>query len=428
MVVGGGAREHALAWKLRQSPRLGELLVAPGNAGTAQLAHNLDIRANDIDALVQAAKENAVELVVVGPEEPLARGLADRLEALGIAVFGPRAEGARIEASKAWARELCARHGIPHPPFAVFDDWRDAKGYVEALASPPVVKADGLAGGKGSFVCESKEEALQVVQRLMRDEALGPAGRRVVIEERLEGREVSAQAFTDGRRVVPMPMACDYKRLLDGDQGPNTGGMGAYSPAYWLDEATERRINQEVTEATVAALASEGIDYRGVLYPGLMVTRRGPMVLEFNCRFGDPEAQVVLPRLQGDLLEICWAVAQGRLHEARVDWSTHACVGVVMASGGYPDEYRTGFPIYGLGQTEEGVLVFHAGTRLADDGRTVLTAGGRVLTVVAIAPTIAEARAQAYRAVQHIHFSRCHYRKDIAAPAQGAITGEVWDG
>ncbi|HXG42168.1 MAG TPA: phosphoribosylamine--glycine ligase [Dehalococcoidia bacterium] len=419
LVVGGGGREHAIAWKLRQSSSLGELLVAPGNAGTAAIATNLDIRANDVEGLVAAAREHRVELVVVGPEEPLARGLADRLEAEGIAVFGPRQAGARIEASKAWARELAARHGIPHPAFAIFTSRTDARDYVMSLSGPPVVKADGLAGGKGAFVCQSKEEALDIIDRLMVDEALGPAGRTVVVEEKLSGREVSAHAFTDGRTVVPMPFACDYKRALDGDQGPNTGGMGAYSPALWLDEPTERFVHQQVTEAAVRALAAEGIDYRGVLYPGLMVTDRGPLVLEFNCRFGDPETQVLLPRLKSDLLKIAWAVANGRLHEVAVEWSTEACVGVVMASGGYPDEYRTGYPIYGLGSVEDDVLVFHAGTALRDDG-TVVTAGGRVLTVVAVAPTLTEARAKAYRAVQHIHFTRAHYRRDIAAPAQDA--------
>lgn len=424
MVVGGGGREHALAWKLRQSPRLGELFVAPGNAGTAALATNLDIRANDIDGLVAAAKEHRVELVIVGPEEPLARGLADRLQHEGIAVYGPSKDGARIEASKGWARQLCARYGIPHPAFAVFSDWRDARSYIMSLSRPPVVKADGLAGGKGSFVCRSKEEALEVVERLMRQEALGEAGRTVVVEERLEGPEVSAHAFTDGRNTIPMPMACDYKRLLDGDEGPNTGGMGAYSPAYWLDEITERAIHERVTEAVVQALAQEGVQYKGTLYPGLMITPKGPMVLEFNCRFGDPEAQVLLPRLKGDLLEICWAVANGSLEGVEVEWAPEACVGVVMASGGYPDEYQVGLPIYGLASAQgEGVIIFHAGTALADDGRTVLTAGGRVVTVVAVASTISEARAKAYYAVQHIHFSRCHYRKDIAAPSQRAATG-----
>ncbi len=419
MVVGGGGREHAIAWKLRQSPRLEELFVAPGNAGTAAIATNLDVKASDIEGLVAAAREHRVELVVVGPEEPLARGLADRLEAEGIAVFGPRQAGARIEASKAWARELVARYGIPHPTFAIFDSRTDARDYVQSLPEPPVVKADGLAGGKGAFVCESKEEALAVIDRLMVEEALGPAGRTVVVEEKLAGREVSAHAFTDGRTVVPMPFACDYKRALDGDRGPNTGGMGAYSPALWLDEPTERFVHQQITEATVRALAAEGIDYRGVLYPGLMVTEQGPLVLEFNCRFGDPETQVLLPRLKSDLLEIAWAVANGRLHEVAVEWSTDACVGVVLASGGYPDEYRTGYPIYGLSSVEGDVLVFHAGTALGDDG-TVVTAGGRVLTVVALAPTLTEARARAYRAVQHIHFTRAHYRRDIAAPAQDA--------
>ena len=422
LVVGSGGREHAIAWKLRQSPRLGELFVAPGNGGTAAIATNLDVKLGDIEGMVRAAKEHRVDLVVVGPEAPLAAGLADRLEAEWIAVFGPREEGARIEASKGWAKGLMARHGIPHARSAVFTSRLDARDYVASLPGVPVVKADGLAGGKGSFVCETKEEALAVIDQLMQEGALGEAGRTVVIEERLTGREVSAHAFTDGRTVVPLPFACDYKRALDGDEGPNTGGMGAYSPALWLDEATERFIHEQVTEATVRALAAEGVSYRGVIYPGLMVTADGPRVLEYNCRFGDPETQVLLPRLKSDLLDILWATANGRLHEAAVEWSTDACVGVVMASGGYPDEYRTGFPIYGLGAVEGEVLVFHAGTALREDG-TVVTAGGRVLTVVALAPTLAEARAKAYRAVQHIHFSRAHYRRDIAAPSQDAVLG-----
>ncbi|MBI1885644.1 MAG: phosphoribosylamine--glycine ligase [Chloroflexi bacterium] len=420
LLVGSGAREHALAWKLRQSPKLTGLFVAPGNAGTAAIAANLDLKAADLDGVCRTARDHRVDLVIVGPEQPLADGLVDRLAVQGIAAFGPAQAAARIESSKAFAKDLIRRHNIPTAAFATFMSRLDARNYVLGLADAPVVKADGLAAGKGAIVCDTRDEALRAVDTLMADEALGAAGRTVVIEEKLAGREVSAHAFTDGVAVAPMPFACDYKRARDGDQGPNTGGMGAYSPPAWLDEPTERFIHQHITEATVQALFQEGAPFRGCLYPGLMVTDAGPRALEFNCRFGDPEAQVILPRLKSDLLEICWAVANNRLGDVAIEWSTDACVGVVLASGGYPDDYETGFPISGLAAVEPGVLVFHAGTALADDG-SVATAGGRVLTVVATAPTLADARARAYRNVQHIHFSRCHYRRDIAAPAQNAI-------
>ncbi len=419
LVVGSGAREHAIAWKLRQSPRLTDLFVAPGNAGSAAVAQNLPVNAADLDGTVRAAVDHRIDLVVVGPEQPLADGLVDRLAGRGIAAFGPTQAAARIESSKAFAKDLMRRYGIPTAPFAAFFNRTDARNHVIGLTEPPVVKADGLAAGKGAFVCDSTDEALDAIDLMMGDDLLGAAGRTVVIEERLSGREVSAHAFSDGVTVAPMPFSCDYKRALDGDRGPNTGGLGAYSPPLWLDEAAEQFIHQHVTEATVRALAYEGLPFRGVLYPGLMVTPDGPQVLEFNCRFGDPETQVLLPRLKSDLLEICWAVANGRLHEAPVEWSTDACVGVVLASGGYPDEYQTGFAIAGLGAVEPDVLVFHAGTALGEDG-SVVTAGGRVLTVVATAPTLTEARSKAYHNVQHIHFSRCHYRRDIAAPAQDA--------
>ncbi|MBI2912349.1 MAG: phosphoribosylamine--glycine ligase, partial [Chloroflexi bacterium] len=301
-----------------------------------------------------------------------------------------------------------------------FSNRADARNHVLSLAEPPVIKADGLAAGKGTIVCETIDDALRVIDLMMGEEALfGQAGRTVVIEQRLSGREVSAHAFTDGVAVAPMPFSCDYKRARDGDEGPNTGGMGAYSPPLWLDESAQAFIDRQITEAAVHAMMAEGVPYRGVLYPGLMVTAEGPKVIEFNCRFGDPETQVLLPRLQSDLLEICWAVANNRLHEVEVEWSTDACVGVVLASGGYPDDYPAGFPISGLGSLEPDALVFHAGTALAEDG-SVVTAGGRVLTVAATAPTLAEARAKAYRNIQRIHFSRCHYRRDIAAPAQDA--------
>ncbi|MCH7836724.1 MAG: phosphoribosylamine--glycine ligase [Chloroflexi bacterium] len=420
LLVGSGAREHALAWKLRQSPKLTDLFVAPGNAGTAALGTNLPLKAADVEGLTKAAKEHRCELVVVGPEDPLARGLVDRLAVEGIAAFGPSQAAARIESSKAFAKGLMKRHGIATARSAVFSNRTDARNHIESLSEPPVVKADGLAAGKGAIVCYSKEQALRAIDLLMgEDSAFGTAGQTVVIEEWLGGRELTAHAFTDGRTTLPMPFSCDYKRALDGDEGLITGGMGAYSPPGWLDAETAGRIDEQVTKAAVDGMMAEGTPYRGVLYPGIMVTPDGPKVLEFNCRFGDPEAQVLLPRLKTDLLEVCLAVANNRLHELEVEWSAQACVAVVLASGGYPEKYRTGFPISGLAQLEEDVMVFHAGTALADDG-SVVSSGGRVLTVAALGDTLTEARAKAYHNVQHIHFSRCHYRRDIAAPAQEA--------
>lgn len=420
LLVGSGAREHAIAWKLRQSPRLTDLFVAPGNAGTAAIATNLPVKASDVDALVDTARERRAGLVIIGPEDPLSRGLTDRLNAAGIPAFGPSQSAARIEASKAFSKRLMLSYGIPTADAAAFTSRVEARNYVEGLSRPVVVKADGLAAGKGVFVCDTPDEALHAIDLMMgADAVFGTAGRTVIVEERLSGREVSAHAFTDGVSVAPMPFSCDYKRVFDGNEGPNTGGMGAYSPPMWLDEALEPFIHERITEAAVRAMAAEGAPYRGVLYPGLMITAGGPKTLEFNCRFGDPETQVLLPRLKSDLLEICLAVANNRLAGAPVEWSTDACVGVVMASGGYPDDYQTGYAIAGLGTVEPDALVFHAGTAPGEDG-SVLTAGGRVLTVVATGPTLPDARAKAYRNVQRIHFTRAHYRKDIAAPAQDA--------
>lgn len=420
LLIGSGAREHAIAWKLRQSPKLTDLFVAPGNAGTAAIGENLAVNASDSDAVCRAASEHRVELVVVGPEEPLARGLIDRLAARGIAAFGPSQAAAHIESSKVFSKKLMLKHGIPTADAGTFTSRIDARNHIESLGRPVVVKADGLTAGKGAFVCDTTAEALRAVDLMLGDESIfGAAGRTILIEERLSGREVSAHAFTDGVSVSPMPFSCDYKRVFDGNEGPNTGGMGAYSPPLWLDEALEPFIHERITEAAVRAMMDEGAPFRGVLYPGLMITPEGPKVLEFNCRFGDPETQVLLPRLKSDLLEICWAVANNRLDEADLEWSTDACVGVVMASGGYPDEYQTGFPIAGLGSAEPDVQVFQAGTTTGEGG-SVLTNGGRVLTVVATGPTLADARAKAYHNVQRIHFSRAHYRKDIAAPAEDA--------
>ncbi|HET8944963.1 MAG TPA: phosphoribosylamine--glycine ligase [Dehalococcoidia bacterium] len=422
LVVGSGAREHTIAWKLRQSQRLTDLFVAPGNAGTAAVATNLRTKASDVDGICVAAREHRIDLVIVGPEDPLARGLVDRLAAQGTAAFGPTQSAARIESSKAFSKQLLLDHGIPTAEARAFSNRHDARAYVQRLGGPCVVKADGLAAGKGVFVCDSPDEATDAIEALMGEESMfGEAGRTIIVEERLSGREVSAHAFTDGRSVAPMPFSCDYKRARDHDEGPNTGGMGAYSPPLWLDEAMEPFIHEKITEAAVHAMMKEGAPYKGVIYPGLMVTPDGPKVLEFNCRFGDPETQVLLPRLKSDLLDVCWAVANNTLADAEVHWATDAAVGVVMASGGYPEEYETGFSIAGLSTVESDVLVFHAGTATGDDGE-IVTAGGRVLTVVATAPTLQEARAKAYRNVQHIHFRRAHYRRDIAAPSQGART------
>ncbi|HVP06070.1 MAG TPA: phosphoribosylamine--glycine ligase [Dehalococcoidia bacterium] len=421
LLVGSGAREHALAWKLRQSPRLNDLFTAPGNAGTAAIATNVDVKASDVDGLVDLAKERRADLVIVGPEDPLSRGLVDRLAVEGIAAFGPTQAAARIESSKAFSKDLMVRHGIPTASSRAFQNRTDARNYVASLPERGlVVKADGLAAGKGVFVCDTKDEALAAIEKMMGGEAIvGASGSTVLIEERLTGREVSAMAFTDGLTVAPMPFSCDYKRIGDGDEGPNTGGMGAYSPALWLDEALEAVIHEGITEAAVQAMMGEGVPFRGVLYPGLMITADGPKVIEFNCRFGDPEAQVLIPRLKSDLLEICLAVVNNRLADAEIEWSSEAAIGVVIASGGYPDDYTTGYEISGLGSLEDGVLVFHGGTAFDGEGR-VVTSGGRVLTVVATGPSLPEARAAVYRNVQRIHFRQAYYRRDIAAPAQNA--------
>ncbi len=420
LLVGAGAREHALAWKLRQSPRLDQLIVAPGNAGTAAIAENVAVAANDIEGLARLARQRQVDLVLVGPEEPLARGLVDRLAVEGIAAFGPSKAAAEIESSKVFSKGLMARLGIPTAAFGTFDAFEEARAFIEAHAGPLVVKADGLAAGKGAVVTQTKDEALAALRSMLVEGIFGDSGHRVVIEERLRGREVSAHAFTDGRTVVPMPLSCDHKPIFDGDRGPNTGGMGAYSPPDWLDADTAAWIDQHVTEAAVRALLEEGRPYRGVLYPGLMITDDGPKVLEFNCRFGDPETQALLPRLKSDLLEVLWAVVNNRLDQVTVEWSDEACVGVVLASGGYPGAYETGFPIEGLDAVDADVQVFHAGTRRREDG-AVVTAGGRVLTVVATGATLAEAREKAYRNVERIRFQGVHYRRDIGPLARGAV-------
>ncbi|MDP3879784.1 MAG: phosphoribosylamine--glycine ligase [Dehalococcoidales bacterium] len=414
LVVGGGAREHTLVWKLAQSPKAGEIYAAPGNAGTAQIAHNLDTKAEDIEGLVRAAGKNRIDLVVVGPEGPLAEGIVDRFQGAGIPVFGPTGAAARIESSKAFAKDLMQKYGIPCARSVTFTDYQQAREYLEKQTPPVVVKADGLAAGKGVVVADSLSQALEALDSIMAARTLGEAGDRVLIEECLSGKEMSAFAFTDGSSVIPLVDACDYKRVYEGDRGPNTGGMGSYSPPYFHTEELANRVAESIMEPTVRAMSREGAPYRGVIYGGLMITVGGPKVLEFNARFGDPETQVILPRLKTDLVDIMLAVIDGTLSQLNIECTTDACVGVVMASGGYPGSYQTGFPVSGLDSLDKDVLVFHGGTRAGETPGQVLTGGGRVLTVVATGKTLAQAREKVYNNISRVHFEGCHYRRDIA--------------
>lgn len=417
LIVGSGGREHALAWKLAASPALKKLWCAPGNAGIARHAELVEIGAEDLDALTAWATAQRPDLVVVGPERPLIRGLADRLAAAGIAVYGPQAAAARLEGSKAFTNELLQRHGLSQKEFAVFTDPASAKAYIRRKGAPIVVKADGDAFGKGVKVASSVAEAEEFVDRCMVDKVFGPAGDTVVIEECLFGQECTIKVFTDGETVLPMVPSQDYKRIGDGDTGPNTGGMGCYSPVPALDEETFRHVVNHIVLPTVHALAEEGARYVGTLYAGVILTADGPRVLEYNCRFGDPETQVVLPRLETDLLEVLQAAVEGRLREVQPRWTERRCVCVVIASGGYPDEYEKGKIITGLAEAEalDDVVVFHAGTALRDG--QVVTNGGRVLGVTAVGNTFAAARGRAYEAARRISFEKCYYRRDIALRA-----------
>jgi phosphoribosylamine--glycine ligase len=413
MVVGGGAREHTLVWKLTQSPKVKEIFTAPGNAGTAQITQNLDISPTDIGSLAKTAQKRGIELVVVGPEAPLAEGIVDRFHEIGIPIFGSTKAATQIEASKVFAKDLMQKYNIPSARSISFSDYYKAKKYIQRQTPPIVVKADGLAAGKGVIIADSVPQALEALGKFLTSNEFGSAGDKVVIEEYLSGEEMSTFAFSDGNNIIPMVAACDYKRVYDRDQGPNTGGMGSYSPPHFFNPTLARKVKEEIMEPVIKAMAREKRHYRSVLYGGLMVSDNKPKVLEFNARFGDPETQVTLPLLKTDLLDIILAVINGNLNQINVEWSQDACVGVVMASAGYPGSYKTGFPISGLDKLDKDIMVFHAGTRLNSEGQ-VLTQGGRVLSVVAIGNTIAEAREKVYSNLPHIHFEGCHYRKDIA--------------
>ena len=414
LVIGGGGREHALAWKLAQSPRVREVLVAPGNAGTADEAkcRNVAVAAADIPALVSLARSENIRLTVVGPEAPLVAGVVDAFEAAGLPCFGPKRAAARLEGSKRFTKEFLARHRIPTAGYAAFTRETFDPAAIEAQRPPIVVKADGLAAGKGVVIAQSAAEALRAVEEMFAG-AFGEAGRTVVVEEFLEGEEASFIVMADGRHALPLATSQDHKRLLDGDRGPNTGGMGAYSPAPVVTPALHARILREVIEPTLAGLAAESVPYTGFLYAGLMIAADGtPNVLEFNCRFGDPETQPILVRLRGDLAELCEAALAGRLDSARAEWDPRVALGVVLAAEGYPETPRTGDAVAGL---EEAARlpgkVFHAGTRLAD-GR-VLTAGGRVLCAVGLGDDAAGAQHAAYALVDRLCWRGIQYRRDI---------------
>lgn len=415
LLIGSGGREHALAWKLAQSPKVEKLLVAPGNPGIGLLdkCECVALDVENLELVADFAQENKIDLTVVGPEAPLVAGLADVFEARGMAVFGPSKAAAQLEGSKAFSKNIMAKYNVPTAFFKICDNIDDAKAYVEEKGAPIVVKADGLAAGKGVVVAFTKEEALDAIDDMMGDHKFGNAGARVVLEEFMDGEEASLLAFTDGNVIVPMIASQDHKRAFDGDKGPNTGGMGTYAPAPVLTPALRIKATEEVLKPMIAAMQAEGTPYKGCLYAGLMVKGDSVKVVEFNCRFGDPETQVVLPLLDSDLAEIMLACATGKLDQVEINWSDKAAVCVVVASGGYPESYEKGKEITGLdAAAEEGAVVFHAGTKLADG--KIVTSGGRVLGVTAVDANIKAARDKAYEAVDKIAFEKAFSRRDIA--------------
>ena len=435
LVVGSGAREHALCWRLKLSPQVSDIWVASGNSGTALIADNVPVSPEDVDGLASLASQLKADLVVVGPEQPLVDGLVDRLNGMAIPAFGPSTSAAQLEASKSFARQVMTDAGVPGPDYRVFHDSSAALEFVENHSSPVVIKADGLAAGKGVALCSSTEEAVLAVMGCMEDRIFGAAGDAIVIEEWLQGTEVSIFAFCDGERLSAPVAACDYKQVADGDQGPNTGGMGSFAPPPFWNADLSEQICRTILEPTVARMAEIGCPYRGMLYAGLMLTSNGPKVLEFNCRFGDPETQVILPLLESDPVEVMQACISGNLAQTPVIWGNRAHVGVVMVSGGYPGAYETGKEITGLEGLSQSAdmasldadhLIFHAGADQVTDESGVtrtLTSGGRVLTVVGRGQSIEEARVAAYRKVEQIHFEDARYRLDIGDLSSGSRSG-----
>jgi len=417
LVIGGGGREHALVWKIAQSQRVKKIFCAPGNAGIIQHAEGVPLGAEDVSALLNFAKKERIDLTVVGPEAPLTLGIVDAFEAQGLRIFGPSRRAAEIEGSKVLSKEIMKKYGIPSAEFQVFDDYFKAVGYVQKKNTPLVVKADGLAAGKGVILCESVKEALTALERIMIQKEFGAAGQRVVVEEFLQGEEASFLVFTDGESLLPLPTSQDHKAIFDDDKGPNTGGMGAYSPAPVVTEEIHRTVMETIMLPTIRAMASEGRKYRGVLYAGLMIRDGRPKVLEFNARFGDPETQPLLMRLKSDLLPVLEATLDGSIGKIHPEWDRRPAVCVVMASGGYPGSYAKGKVISGLDEAARvpGAFVFHAGTALKDG--KVVTSGGRVLGVTAVGNGIREAIETAYQAAGKITWEGAQYRRDIGRKA-----------
>ncbi|MBQ6949789.1 MAG: phosphoribosylamine--glycine ligase [Firmicutes bacterium] len=411
LVVGSGGREHAIAWKLKQSPRVEKLYCAPGNAGIADVAECVAVGAEDIEGLCKLAVEKEIDLVVVGPEVPLSMGIVDAMNEKGIRVFGPNAKCAQLEGSKAFTKAFLARHDIPTAGYQEFTDKEELLKAVGIYGYPMVIKADGLAAGKGVVIAENEEDAVKAIEEMMGDKIFGSAADKIVVEEYLVGIEASMLCFVDHNTIVPMESAQDYKRIFDGDKGPNTGGMGTYSPSLVFNDELQERIRTEILEPTLAGFQKDGLDFQGVLFIGLMITDNGPKVIEFNNRFGDPETQSVLARLDSDLLDIFEAVVDNKLAEQEIKWGERRAVTVVLASEGYPGSYPKGREITGLGDVDEDIVVFHAGTKFADD--KIVTAGGRVLCVTATGATHDEARAKAFANVEKIHFEGAQFRRDI---------------
>ena len=417
LVIGSGGREHALIWKIAQSKLVDKLFCAPGNGGISQQAECIDIKADDMPALIEFARKEKIDFTIVGPEAPLSAGIVDEFKNYNLKIFGPDKKAAQLEASKVFAKELMAKYKVPTADFKIFQDFREAKKYIEKIGAPCVVKADGLAQGKGVVVAKTVDEAKQAVTSIMEEKIFGAAGDKVIVEECLEGQEASILVLTDSKEIIPLVSSQDHKRIFDQDKGPNTGGMGAYSPAPVVTPELFKDILDKVIYRTIDGLAREGIGYKGVLYAGIMITRDGPKTLEFNVRFGDPETQAIIPRLKSDLLEVMLAATEEKLSRVKLAWDSRACVCVVCASGGYPDKYGKGKEISGLNEAAKmkDVVVFHAGT--TKSAAKYFTNGGRVLGVTGLGDTIKAAIDNTYQAVEKINFERMHYRKDIGRKA-----------
>ncbi len=417
LIIGSGGREHVLAWKIKQSPLVKEVYCAPGNGGIAGIAECVDIKADDIEGLLEFASEKRIDLTIVGPEAPLVRGIVDYFTASGLKIFGPNKSAALLEGSKVFSKEFMHKCNIPTAAFKTFDNYHEAVDYAERAEYPLVIKADGLASGKGVIICDDIAGSHKALEQIMQDKIFKEAGNKVVIEECLEGEEASILAICDGQDYVILASSQDHKRIFDDDMGPNTGGMGAYSPAPIVKKELLNKIEARIIEPTIRGMNREGAPFKGILYVGLMITKQGPYVLEYNVRFGDPEAQVVLPRLKNDLVPVLLASCEERLNEFELDWDNRACVCVVMSSGGYPGEYKTGYEIAGLDalKNHDKTVVFHAGTQLVDG--KIVTSGGRVLGVTSLGVNLQKAIDQAYAAVEQIKFDKCFFRRDIGAKA-----------